>query len=72
MPPTVDPLAMAANPSGANPDARVMAMRLVIAEEIFIRTLIANGRVTRWWFIVRYGPVPERDAEHSRPAEAAS
>lgn len=45
-----------------------VAMRLVIAEEGLIRTLSADGRVSRWRFVVRYGPTPKGDAAHSRPA----
>jgi SAM-dependent methyltransferase len=46
-----------------------LAMRLVSAEEALIRTLIANGRVSRWRFVVHFGSTPERDGAHSRPVE---
>jgi len=45
-----------------------LAARLVGAEEALIGTLVADGRVGRWRFVVRFRPAPERDAAHSRPA----
>jgi SAM-dependent methyltransferase len=46
-----------------------LALRLVGAEERLVRALVANGRVSRWRFVVHFGSMPERDGAHSQQAE---